>query len=617
VPTASWLEQFRALLRSPTSVLADVSHDPAGPERLLVRGDATGTMQLSELVDGERFVLTDLPEPVGGAHYLPIGRQAVLEIDQGGNERHGLWLIDLDAATAEPVRELAGLRALTSDPRFGHHFAGASPDGRLIAYVSNRGNGVDFDLWTVALATGEHRLVHAGGTWYHASSGFAPDGRTVAVLAPGNRPLDQDLVLIDVETGVANTPLAHPEEAALVGSPAWIDDGSFAVSSNVGGDFRTILRHDLATGATSPLQDGDADVDAAVVASRDGGRLLVIENRDGANVMTLRDAATGAVRREVPTPEPGVVSSWAIEPPILSADGSRVYFTLSTPRMAGEVFAFDSATGETQRLTHGEGGVPADLLVSAEPHRVESFDGESVPMFVFRPDTGEPRPPVVVLVHGGPEAQSMRLFNPVIQGLVLAGFGVVVPNVRGSTGYGKRYASLDDTTKRLDSVRDLAAVHGFLDAAGFDSARAALWGGSYGGYMVLAGVAFQPELWAAGVDIVGISDLVTFLQNTSDYRRAHREYEYGSLDHDRAFLESASPMRRVQEIRAPLFVIHGRNDPRVPVTEAEQLVTNLRERGIRCVLKIYEDEGHGLARLANRLDAYPEAVGFLRTVLAP
>ncbi len=220
-----------------------------------------------------------------------------------------------------------------------------------------------------------------------------------------------------------------------------------------------------------------------------------------------------------------------------------------------------------------------------------------------------------MFVHGGPEAQATQLFNPVIQGLVLAGFGVVVPNVRGSTGYGKRYASLDDTTKRLDSVADLAAVHGFLDQAGFDAARAALWGGSYGGYMVLAGVAFSPDLWAAGVDIVGISDLVTFLQNTSDYRRAHREREYGSLQHDRAFLEAASPMRRVDDIRAPLFVIHGRNDPRVPVSEAEQLVAHLRERGIRCELRIYDDEGHGLARLANRLDAYPAAVAFLQDLL--
>jgi dipeptidyl aminopeptidase/acylaminoacyl peptidase len=133
--------------------------------------------------------------------------------------------------------------------------------------------------------------------------------------------------------------------------------------------------------------------------------------------------------------------------------------------------------------------------------------------------------------------------------------------------------------------------------------------------MVLAGLAFQPELWAAGVDIVGISDLVTFLENTSDYRRAHREREYGSLAHDRAFLASASPLRRADDIRAPLFVIHGRNDPRVPVGEAEQLTKSLVGRGVRCDLLIYEDEGHGLARLANRLDAYPRALEFLAEVL--
>jgi dipeptidyl aminopeptidase/acylaminoacyl peptidase len=332
-------------------------------------------------------------------------------------------------------------------------------------------------------------------------------------------------------------------------------------------------------------------------------------------VMTLRDAATGAVRAAVPTVEPGVVSSWAIPSPVLSADGSRVYFTLSAPRRPGAVFAHDAGTGLTRQLTRDPARPAADKLARAELHRVASFDGEPLPMFVFRPARAEPRPPVVVLVHGGPEAQSMQLFNPIVQGLTLAGFGVVVPNVRGSTGYGKRYASLDDTTRRLDSVRDLAAVHGYLETAGFDAGRAALWGGSYGGYMVLAGVAFQPELWAAGVDIVGMSDLVTFLQNTSDYRRAHREREYGSLAHDRAFLESASPMRRVQDIRAPLFVIHGRNDPRVPVGEAEQLVADLRERGIHCALQIYDDEGHGLARLANRLDAYPRAVAFLHEVL--
>jgi dipeptidyl aminopeptidase/acylaminoacyl peptidase len=622
MPETSSLQLFRALLQTSVSVLADVSDDPSGSERLLIRGDATGTMQLAELIGDQRVVLTDLPEPVRGAHYLGP-RRAVLEIDAGGNERFGLWLIDLDAAASEPVTSLSRLRALTDDPRFGHHFAGASPDGRLIAYVSDRAGGVDFDLWSVALDTGQHRLVYAGGTWLHPSSGFAPDGRTVAVLASGNRPLDADLVLVDVDSGAATMPLPHPDEAALVGSPAWINDSTFVVASNVGHDFMAIVRHELGSAATVPLAGGPHDADTEVVCSGDGSTLLLVENCDGAAVMTLRDAATGTIRTELDTPEPGIVTG-LFDPPILSRDGSRVYYTLSTPRMPTSVYGFDARTGVTRRLTGEPVGVPVDRLAPAESHTVTSFDGEPVPVFVFRPRRGPgddapddalSGPPVVVVVHGGPEAQATQLFNPVIQGLVLAGLGVVVPNVRGSTGYGKRYASLDDTTRRLDSVADLAAVHGFLDDAGFDATRAALWGGSYGGYMVLAGVAFSPELWAAGVDIVGISDLVTFLQNTSDYRRAHREREYGSLEHDRAFLEAASPMRRVGEIRAPLFVIHGRNDPRVPVSEAEQLVARLGERGIRCELRIYADEGHGLARLANRLDAYPAAVAFLQDIL--
>jgi dipeptidyl aminopeptidase/acylaminoacyl peptidase len=258
---------------------------------------------------------------------------------------------------------------------------------------------------------------------------------------------------------------------------------------------------------------------------------------------------------------------------------------------------------------------------------VPSFDGLGVPVLLYRPsnpgagnvtDQGAATPPPVVLViHGGPEGQSQRLFSPIVQALAARGYAVAVPNVRGSTGYGKRYYGLDDTTLRLDSVADLAALADWLPSVGLDGNRAALWGGSYGGYMVLAGVAFQPDRWAAGVDIVGISDLVSFLENTSDYRRAAREREYGSLAHDRDFLASASPMRQVDAIRAPLFVIHGANDPRVPLSEAEQLVASLRGRDVPCELLVYADEGHGLARLHNRLDAYPRAIDFLDGVLRP
>lgn len=604
----------RALLRTRTALLEDVDSGPAG--RVLVRSDLTGTMQLYELLDGELRNLTALPEPIGAASYVPDSRTAVLAIDRGGDERHQLYLLELDAAASPPVPNLEALDPLTADPRFGHHLAGVDPDGRWIAYLSNRANGVDFDLWICDLATREHHLRYESGAYCQAGSGTSPDGRLVSVLRPGLRPLDFDLVLVDVQTGEAHTPLAHPDEAALIGPPAWVGSSAFYASSNVGRDFSAIVRHDLSTGETTRLADTGERFDADVVASRDGRTLVVIENRGGTNAMRRYDAASGRPGADIPLLEPGIVQYFSFfSPPILSDDGRRLYYTLMTPRLGGDVFVHDLAAGETQRLTHSPAELEPEELVSAERGEATSFDGETIPFFVFRPASDEPRPPVIVDVHGGPEAQAMLAFQPVVQALAAVGYGVVVPNVRGSTGYGKRYASLDDTTRRLDSVRDLEAVHGALAAAGFDPEHAAVWGGSYGGYMVLSALAFQPELWAAGVDIVGVSNLVTFLENTSEYRRAFREHEYGSLEHNREFLTEASPLTHAGAIRAPLFVIHGRNDPRVPVSEAEQLAELLARRGVRCELLIYEDEGHGLARLENQLDAYPRAISFLDEVL--
>jgi dipeptidyl aminopeptidase/acylaminoacyl peptidase len=256
-------------------------------------------------------------------------------------------------------------------------------------------------------------------------------------------------------------------------------------------------------------------------------------------------------------------------------------------------------------------------LTEPELHRFRSFDGESIPVFLFEPPAREGPPPVVFVIHGGPEAQLRPIWQPLSQYFVSHGLAVAAPNIRGSTGYGKRYQHLDDVERRLDSVNDLAALHDALaDAGRIEGDRAVLYGGSYGGYMVLAGLAFQPERWAAGIELVGISSLVTFLENTAEWRRKFREREYGSLERDREFLLEASPLTRVDQIRAPLFVIHGANDPRVPVGEARQIHRSLTERGIRCELLIYEDEGHGLKKLPNKLDAYPRAAAFLDEVLA-
>jgi acetyl esterase/lipase len=600
------------LLRATSARLADVDADG----RCLVESNVSGTLQCFELADGELAQLTDFSEPVT-ARYLGPTRQVVCSIDTGGNERGQLYIFDADDP---PLADRSRLRPLVSDARYVHHLAGVRSDGGLVAFTSNRRNGVDFDAYVIDPVSGAERCVYDAGGWVQPSSGFSPDGRYLALGRIGERPLDHDLLLVELETGGVVRVLEHGEQSAAVGDPAWIDATSFFVSSSVDRDHKAVVRYDVTSGTSEPVLERSVDLEPYV--SGDGSTLLVVANEDGSTVAKIYDAATLKEREVLPAPGEGVIDfSMACPPPRLAMDGSSVWFTFSSPVVPGDVFRFDCGAPGSVRLTTSPGAPDASLLARPERHRVASFDGEQIPLFCYRPPAGAADrspapPPVVVLVHGGPEGQSVLQFNPVIQGLVAKGYAVVVPNVRGSTGYGKRFASLDDTVRRLDSVADLRAVYGWLEGAGLDPLRAALWGGSYGGYMVLAGCAFQPELWAAGVDIVGISDLVTFLENTSAYRRRAREREYGALETDRAFLESASPLRHVEQMRAPLFVIHGKNDPRVPVSEAEQLVASLRQRQIPCELRIYPDEGHGLAKLANRLDAYPAAVAFLdRTLL--
>ncbi len=607
---------IRQLLESRSARALD--EDDAG--RVLIASDLTGTFQLYELDttadgSGQLRKLTDFAEPVSGL-YVPSTRQVVVMMDSGGNERHQLFLM---SAEEPPLDDPDSLVPVTRSPAHVHRLIGVRQDGRQLAFCSNKRNGVDFDVHTYDLESGAVSTVYDGGGWVQESSGFSPCGRYLAFGVPGPRPLDMDLALVDLETGATLHPLAHPDEAALVGDPSWIGDDAFVVTSNVGRDRVALVAHDITSGESSTVLEADWDLEC--FASGDGSMLLVVANAGGASEASWNEIGRDAEGRvtltrlgAVALPGRGVISGSLLTPrPIVSRDGRHVTYTFTSPTVPGDVWRVQRGVAASQRLTTSPGPDPAeDRLAEPTVGSLRSFDGEEVAVFTYRPRHGrDDALPAVLYVHGGPESQSMLTWNPVVQALVARGFGVVVPNVRGSTGYGKRFASLDDTTRRLDSVRDLAAIHDWLSSAGFDPGRAALFGGSYGGYMVLAGVAFQPDLWAAGVDIVGISDLVTFLENTSAYRRSHREREYGSLALDREFLEQASPLRRADDIRAPLFVIHGENDPRVPVSEARQLVASLERRGIAHELLVFDDEGHGLAKLKNRLVAYPKVVEFL------
>ena len=578
--------------------------------RILAGHDASGTVQLVELrPDGVRAPLTALPGACHG-RYLPGRRRIVVSHDAGGDERAQLSLLDPDTVT-EPVGE-DGLVPLVHDPAYIHGLVEVLPTGEVV-YTTNRRNGIDFDL-VVRRVDGADRgtetVLYDGGGMVGGAA-VSHDSTRALMTRPGRPALSSQVLLL---AGDTTTELTDAGEHARYLGPQWLPRGEAAViTTDSGRDHLGVARLDVRTGALTWLvTDDDHDVTARL--SPDGETLLVVTDDDGTSRLAVHDA-DGTFRHAVGLPAElrgGVADFLAV--PRWSPDGSGLAITWTDPATPADVLLVDAGRGRSGVVASSREPL-ADLdLVAPTSHGVPTPDGETVPCFVYSPP--QPSGSSVTIVHGGPEGQSVRAFSPIVQALVGAGHTVLVPNVRGSVGYGKRWYSLDDVELRLDSVADLAALHAYLPRLGLDPARAALWGGSYGGYMVLAGLAFQPELWAAGVDIVGISSLVTFLENTSPYRRAHREREYGSLERDRAFLESASPLTRIGDVRAPLFVIHGANDPRVPLSEAEQVAAAVRANGVEVEMVVYDDEGHGLAKRANRLDAYPRAVAFLGRALA-
>lgn len=572
---------------------------------LLVSSDLPGTAQLYRMpaAGGDLQQVTDDPEPVGGG-FLPTADELLLVTHEGGNERLQLHRAAGDGSDRRP---------LVVDPAHIHRPGGVTRDGRLLAYATNRRNGVDFDVVVHDLADGAERTLDTAGGW-RQPAGFSPDGRLLAVTALTTRAGDNELWLLDVATGDAREVLPHADDdPAVVGAPSWLPDGSAGwLAHSVGHDHPVIARLDPATGRHEDVLD--LGWSCGVAVDWTGRHALVTANVEGFTRAWLHDPWTLERRGEVPLPGDGVASSWTF-----ARDGSWLAFRFSSGRVPGDVWRLDlNGDGhEPVRLTHSPCGVDPATFVEPALHHATAADGERIPLFVLRPRRpAAGRAPVVVVVHGGPESQYRPSFAPLTQYLVANGFAVVAPNVRGSTGYGKRYQHLDDRERRFDAVADLAAVHDWIAATDdLDADRAALYGGSYGGWMVLMGLTTQPDRWAAGVDIVGMSSLVTFLEHTAPWRRAFREREYGSLAEDRELLEALSPLNHVDAIRAPLFVVHGRNDPRVPVGEAEQIHRVLTARGVRCELAVYDDEGHGLAKLANRVDAYPRIAAFLHEVL--
>ena len=563
--------------------------------RVLAGSDETGRVQLVELApDGTP---TPLPRLTGvsSAKYVKGERAVVVQHDLGGNERGQLSLLRIGEAEFEP---------LVHDERYLHRLMTVQP-GRVV-YATNRRNKVDFDIVVRNVFTGAEEVVYDGGGNL-ATGALSPDSRYLATTVAVDQAYSMQALLIDTmpETGADRvTELTGKDEDAYNGRVGWRPDSAgLVLTSNRDREFKAIARLDLASGEWHWLVASDRH-DLTGWLSPDGRKLLVMTNVDGVSRLTVHDGATGRQLDEIQLPADG----WFSDPlpePAFSPNSRYVALTFSSPTIPMDVLLVDLESTKVTSLTD----TGSQLTGMVEPTHVRA-NGQ-IPCFVYGTGTS-----AVLFIHGGPEGQSQRRFDALVQGLVAAGHRVVVPNIRGSIGYGKSYYSADDRRKRLDSIQDLAVLHDWLPSIGVDPAKVALWGRSYGGYVVLAGLAFLPDRWAAGVDIVGISSLVTFLENTSPYRRRAREREYGWLDRDRDFLEEASPMNKVDKIRAPLFVVHGANDPRVPLGEAEQLVEAVRRNGVECELVVHGDEGHQMANVANKLATYPRAIEFVTRQLA-
>lgn len=563
-------------------------------------GDRSHPAWPRQLTFGEDRVL--------GAWYAPRGNLLAFARDASGNEKTQLFLLQPETAQQHPVTE--GYEEAM------HLFGCWRRDGEVFYFAANRRHPAHFDIYRYHLGRDETDLL-----WQQDTPGFLfnftgdREGRRLA-FSRMRRPFEHDLIELNLRTEEARR-LSPTDRPARYTQLAYTPGGlTLYVVTDLDSDFLHMRRLAPASRTWETVLTPNWDV-MLMALSPDGRYLAYSKNVQGASHLELIDLARGlALPGPIPDDRsgtaPGVVGQGDMRLSF-APDGRRLAFSFAGATRTGEVYLWDVEDGESYALTQSDhGGLPPDSFIAPQLVSYPTFDEREIPAWFYRPgDPGE-KLPVVVFVHGGPDSQYRPAFDFLTQYLVNHGYAVLAPNVRGSTGYGKGYSHLDDVERRMDSVADLAhAAYWLQEQAEIDAGRIAVYGRSYGGFMVLSALANYPELWAAGVDFVGISNFVTFLENTGQYRRALREAEYGNLAQDRDFLERISPLNQVDQIRSPLLVVHGANDARVPLGEARQIVEALQARDVPVEFLVFEDEGHHIVKLKNKQVAYPAVVEFL------
>lgn len=569
----------------------------------------TGTNQLWYVTSPGAWPnqVTFFKDRITGYSPNPVKDLILIEKDEGGSEYDQFFLSNGAGTDIKMITDGA--------PKVLNGFGRWSDDGSFFTYFSNKRSPYFYDIYTYQLESGSSKMIWSSDHSNYPSV-LSADGSKL-VFSRSYSTYDNDLFLLDIASGKEKLISVHDnfkDPAEFYAASFDHTGGILYFISNDKSDFFRIGTYDLKTEKISYQEYEflkeykNCDV-SRLYFSPDRKLMLIMINDRGYDRISLYNIET---KREVSIPSE--LKSSSITAMNFSGDNTKLILGINSAANPSILYEWEINTGKVAQITYPSlAGIDPKTFVEPELIAYKSFDGLEISAFIYKPLNSENKKlPCIISIHGGPEGQANYGFSAVFQYYVNAGYVVIEPNVRGSTGYGKKFAALDNVRNRENSVRDIASLVEYLNKRGdIDQGKIAVTGGSYGGYMVLACLTLYPQYFAAGIDIVGISNFVTFLKNTSDYRRNNRESEYGSLEKDSEFLESISPLGKVKNIKSPLMIIHGRNDPRVPVTEAEQMHEAILQNGGYSELHIYEDEGHGIAKQKNRLDLYPKIIKFL------
>jgi dipeptidyl aminopeptidase/acylaminoacyl peptidase len=572
---------------------------PKGQLLISTRFGDVDQLHLVERPAGELRQLTFLREPITHAAFSPDpGRSAYVYLkDVGGNELTQIYYQRL----GEPAAKLlTDGKSLNGGPVW-------SNSGREVAFFSTARDGVSYDIDIVEPETGSLprlAITGDGAAWYPLD--WSPDDRKLLVLKYLSIS-EAYLYVVDLSTGQKREVEPSPAKVGIAGAKFSRDGQGVYLISDHDGEFAQLRYVNLFSGEKTVVS-GHLSWDIEELAiSRDGHYLAYISNEAGIDKLNVLDLRTHQDLVPPKLPVVGIIDSLSFD-----WEGKRLAFGLAAPIRPRDAYVLDIASNHLEAWTHGEAGA-VDLAKFVTPRLTQfpTFDRtdggqRQVPIYVYEPTTPGPHP-VLIILHSGPESQFRPGFDPWIQYVVNElGFAVIAPNVRGSSGYGKSYLALDNGMLREDAVKDVGALLVWLSLQkAYDAKHVVVSGGSYGGYLTLATLVNFGERVRGGVDLAGITDFVGFLANTAPYRQNQRRAEFGDeRDPDmRAFLRRISPLTNAERISRPLLIVHGKNDPQVPLSEAEQMVYRLRSKGGDVWYLQASDEGHGFEKKPNR-DAY-------------